>query len=102
VVDGTTEKTTIVPAGLFQSEIVVDEWRNKIYVADQTGNQVVVIDGATNTTTNFPGAGTFLWRIAVNPLTNEVYAANLVSSDATIYAGEPGKLPVPLLEFVGQ
>jgi len=67
--------------------------RNQIYVADPTGNQVVVIDGATNRTTYLPGTSTDLWRIAVNPLTNEVYAANLEGSSATIYAAAPAPLP---------
>ena len=99
-VDGETGATTTIPAGSFENEIVVDEWRNKIYVADPTGNQLVVIDGPTNTTTTAPGTGSYLWRIAVNPLTNEIYAANLLSGDATIYAGAPAKLPVTLLEFI--
>ena len=100
MVDGATEATTTISAGVLENEIVIDEWRNKIYVADPTGNQLVVIDGATNSTTTFPGTGSYLWRIAVNPLTNEVFAANLMSKNATIYAGVPGKLPLPLLEFV--
>jgi DNA-binding beta-propeller fold protein YncE len=99
-VDGETGATTTIPAGSFENEIVVDEWRNKIYVADPTGNQLVVIDGPKNTTTTAPGTGSYLWRIAVNPLTNEIYAANLLSGDATIYAGAPAKLPVTLLESI--
>jgi DNA-binding beta-propeller fold protein YncE len=56
-----------------KNEIAVDELRNQIYMADPTGNQIVVIDGgATNRTTYLPGTSTYLRRIAVNPLRNEV------------------------------
>lgn len=100
VVSPATGITTTVPAGLFENEIRVDEWRNKIYVADPTGNQLVIIDGATNTTKEVPGPGKYLWRIAMNPLTNEIYAANLMSDDVTIYVGAPGKLSLSLLESI--
>jgi DNA-binding beta-propeller fold protein YncE len=100
VVDGATKQTTAIPAGVFENELVVDESRNEFYVADPTGNQLVVINGTTNTTTAFPGTGSYLWRIAVNPLTNEVYSANLISGDATIYASEPANLLLPILELI--
>jgi YVTN family beta-propeller protein len=85
---------------LAENDIAIDEWRNKIYVADQTSNQVVVIDGLTNAMTTIPGTGSYLWKVAVNPLTNEVYAANLISNNASIYSAAPSPLPLELLEFL--
>jgi DNA-binding beta-propeller fold protein YncE len=89
--------------GCFPAQVAVNGRTNKIYVAFQIPGNIVEVDGATDkTTTTLPGTGSYLGRIAVNPLANEVYAANLISGDTTIYAGEPKKLPVTLLEFVGK
>jgi len=100
IIDGATDAITTIAAGLFENEFAVDELRNKIYIANQTGNQLVIVDGQTNAVTTVPGGGTYLWRIAVNPLTNEIYSANIIGQNATIFAGPPASLPVLLLESV--
>jgi DNA-binding beta-propeller fold protein YncE len=100
VVDGATLSSTLVPAGDFENDIAIDELRNQIYVADPTGDQLVIIDGQSNAVRTVGGTGSYLWRIAVNPLTNEIFAVNLISQDATIFSGPAVALPVPLLEVL--
>jgi YVTN family beta-propeller protein len=56
---------------------------NKIYVAQPNINTVVVIDGATNSTT-FVSAGTDPEPVAVNPVTNEIYVGNYESSNTVV------------------
>ncbi len=46
---------------------------NKIYVANFAGNNVTMIDGATNSTTTVP-AGLRPVAVAVNSVTNKIYA----------------------------
>ena len=82
-------KVKLIPAGQFQNEILVDEVHDKIYVADSAGNQVVVIDGRTRKSSTIPGAGNFAWRLALNPLTNQLCVANLMSQDVTIFDVTP-------------
>ena len=41
---------------------------------------------STNAVTTV-GGGTYLWRLAVNPLTNQIFALNLISQDATVLSG---------------
>src|ERR1017187_8388280 len=48
---------------------------NQIYVANYTGNNVTVIDGATNSTTTVT-AGQSPFDVRVNPLTNKIYVSN--------------------------
>jgi YVTN family beta-propeller protein len=59
---------------------------NKIYVANQLGNSVTVIDGATNATIPVT-VGTNPCAVAVNPVTNNVYVANLGSGNVTVIDG---------------
>src|SRR5258708_30645726 len=56
--------------------VAVNPLTNKIYVANNSGNKVIVIDGVTNAITNVP-VGVNPFTLAVNPLTNKVYVANL-------------------------
>jgi DNA-binding beta-propeller fold protein YncE len=52
-------------------------------VANYWGNNVTVIDGATNaTSTVIVGTGPI--AIAVNPITNTIYAANNNSNSVTV------------------
>jgi len=56
---------------------------NKIYVANNHGDNVTVIDGATNTTTTV-AAGTVPGGVAGNPVTNQIYVTNQNSSTFTV------------------
>ena len=72
VIDGATNTTTTLTAGVIPFAVAVNPVTNKIYVANQ-GSPVTVIDGATNATTSVATGGT---DIAVNPVTNKIYLAN--------------------------
>ena len=50
VIDGETNKTTKIRAGLEPYAVAVNEKTNKIYAANQGSNDVTVIDGATRKT----------------------------------------------------
>jgi YVTN family beta-propeller protein len=55
---------------------------NQIYVANYTGNNVTVIDGATDNTTTVT-AGQYPYDVRVNPLTNKIYVSNFCGNDPT-------------------
>ena len=55
--------------------MAVNPVTNKIYVANQSSDNVTVIDGATNATTTVP-PGRSPCAVAVNPVTNKIYVAN--------------------------
>ena len=68
-------------------EVAVNPVTNKIYVANNSSNNVTVIDGATNATTTV-AAGETPWAVAVNPVTNKIYVANyLGSNNVTVIDG---------------
>src|SRR5438445_13898925 len=80
VIDGATNATTTVNAGVGPESIAVNPVTNKIYVANagfylSNNGSVTVIDGATNSTTSV-NAGPNPTAVAVNPLTNSIYAVN--------------------------
>ncbi len=55
--------------------MAVNSVTNKIYVANEFGNTVTVIDGATNNTTTV-SVGQDPYAVAVNPVTNKIYVVN--------------------------
>ena len=52
-------------------------------MANLGSNTVTVIDGATNST-NTVTAGSFPFALAVNPVTNQIYVANINSANVTV------------------
>ena len=78
--------TTTVTAGTVPFAVAVNPVTNKIYVANNSSNDVTVIDGATNTTSTVT-AGTGPTAVAVNPVTNKIYVANLNSNNVTVIDG---------------
>lgn len=85
VIDGATNATTSVQAGVVPVAVAVNSVTNKIYVANQgdkingsSRGNITVIDGLTNATTTVtdPNAA-FPSAVAVNPVTNKIYVANL-------------------------
>src|SRR6516165_3889059 len=96
VVDGNTHSITNVPAGRRPVAVAVNEATNKIYVAnngrtnawDPNKGSVIVIDGATNSTTTITDPNAHGPRsLAINPSTNKVYVANDFSGNVTIIDG---------------
>jgi YVTN family beta-propeller protein len=68
---------TIGSAGSEPSAVAVDPTTDTVYVADESGNTVTVIDGETGTVTATIGVGTVPQAIAVDASTDTVYVANL-------------------------
>ena len=62
-------------AGDYPGAVAVNPVTNKIYVVNNSGGDVTVIDGATNDTTMAP-AGQNPVAVAVNPVTNNIYVVN--------------------------
>jgi DNA-binding beta-propeller fold protein YncE len=90
VIDGATNTTTTVAAGVFPFAVAVNPVTNKIYVANNSiYGKVTVIDGATNTTTTVT-AGAEPYDVAVNPVTNKIYVANYYSDNVTVIDHHPG------------
>jgi YVTN family beta-propeller protein len=59
---------------------------NRIYVANDTSDNVTVIDGATNATATVP-TGDHPLSVAVNPVTNKIYVACQNSDNVTVIDG---------------
>ena len=82
VIDGVTSATTSIDVGAVPSvlpgpfAVAVNPITNKVYVANNSGNSVIIIDGVTNTIKNV-AVGVNPFTLAVNPLTNKIYVANL-------------------------
>jgi len=67
--------------------VAVDPVTNKIYLAD-SGGTLTVIDGATNAiSTASNGGSASYWAIAVNPVTNLVYAINRDNGNIDVFTG---------------
>jgi YVTN family beta-propeller protein len=89
VIDGVTNNTQSVDVGFFPSALDVNPVTNKIYVANQCGNDpacggtasMTVIDGATLGTTNVAIGGHHPQAIAVNSVTNKIYVPSDCYSD---------------------
>jgi YVTN family beta-propeller protein len=75
-----------VPTGSFPSAAAVNPVTNKIYITDEAGDDVTVIDGATNVTTTV-SAGDRPLGVAVNPVTNKIYVANWTGNRVTVIDG---------------
>src|SRR5438128_11996310 len=64
-----------IAAGTNPSAIAINPITNKIYVTNETSDNVTVIDGRTRTATTVAVGKRPLW-VAVNPETNKVYVSN--------------------------
>ena len=99
VIDGATNSTTTLNVGVHPYAVAVNPVTNKIYVANNCGNDlncrslstVTVIDGATNNTVTV-NAGAFPYALAVNSATNKIYVANICGGDLT--CSSPGTVTV--------
>ena len=86
---GTVQADTVaatVAAGDGPRAVAVNPVTNKIYVANQSGRTVTVIDGRDHSTTTVT-AGSLSVAVAVNPVTNKIYVANASSGDVTVIDG---------------
>jgi YVTN family beta-propeller protein len=95
VIDGATNATSTIAVGGFP--LAVDQVSNKIYAA--FGGNVRVIDGLTNTTTTLATAINVFADVAVNPVTNKIYAANFIDEDVVVVT-EAQTQPIPLVTAI--
>ncbi len=98
VIDGATDATTTVPAGVAPNTVAVDQVRNKIYVVNLDGNCTTIIDGKTNTSTTIGNIGNGAADLAVDVLTNRFYVMNNAGSEIPIFSVAGGPFPIPLLD----
>jgi YVTN family beta-propeller protein len=92
VIDGATDTvlTTITGVGTCPWGIGVNTTTNEIYVTDNGGigtPQVNVIDGNTNTVTHSINLGERVGFVAVNSVTNKVYATLFTSGQVAVIDG---------------
>jgi DNA-binding beta-propeller fold protein YncE len=91
VIDGSNNSFAVVPTG-YALEVAIDELRNKIYLLS-AGDTITVIDGETNRTSSISTLGSSANSLALDVLTNQVYAANLYNNNVSVLNGPAG---VPL------
>ena len=60
---------------------------NRIYVTNDSSDNVSVIDGASNTVVATVAVGSYPHGVAVNPNTNRIYVANSVSNNVSVIDG---------------
>ncbi len=88
VIDGITNAVeSTITVGQRPIAAAINEVTNKIYVANNWGNSVTVIDGATGNTETI-AAGNSPRFIAINDLTNRVYVVNYRDSSVTVIDGK--------------
>jgi YVTN family beta-propeller protein len=80
-----------VPVVNYPQAITVNTFTNKIYVLEESANQITEIDGLTNVTTNI-SLGTnpissLNGALAVNPLTDTIYAVDGVNDHLSVIDG---------------
>jgi YVTN family beta-propeller protein len=99
VIDGKTNVVTAtIPVGNKPSNIAVNPVTDKAYVANLGDNTISVIDGKTNKVTatihkiklihNIISVGKDPAGIAVNPVTDKAYAANLFDNTVSVIDGK--------------
>ncbi len=89
VIDGATNNSTSVKVGIRPFALDVNTVTNKIYVANQCGDDpscnrtatMTVIDGATLATTDVPIGGYLPSTLAVNSVTNKIYVPDYCGYD---------------------
>ncbi len=95
VIDGITDSTVTVNAGVDPWSAAVNATTNKVYVTNYCGRDpycedptgtVTVVDGATNGTATVD-VGTRPIAVAVNPVTNTIYVVNVTSNNVTVIDG---------------
>jgi YVTN family beta-propeller protein len=96
VIDGVTNNPTSVGVGVYPYGIDVNSVTNKIYVANNCGDDLncqskatmTVIDGQTLGTTDVSIGGYYPYAIAVNSITNKIYVPADCSGDPSCQ-GDP-------------
>src|SRR5882762_4626803 len=93
--------TTTVAVGSAPLAVAANPVTNKIYVANFSSNNVTVIDGATNTTTNVDASGIEPVAVAVNPVTNKIYVVDTGTFTVTVIDGATNTRTSIVLDTAG-
>jgi YVTN family beta-propeller protein len=102
VIDGATNNPTSVNVGFYPYAVDVNTVTNKIYVANQCGDDaycgstatMTVIDGASLATTDVAIGGYYPYAIAVNSATNKIYVPTECYSDVSCQGASNGTVSV--------
>ena len=91
-----TAASPTISVGIGPNGVAVNPSTNTVYVANDAGNSVSVINGSTNTVTATVSVGSFPNSVAVNPSTNTVYVANANDNSVSVINGSilPSAPPV--------
>ena len=81
------DTTLYLGVGLGPNALVYDSVSNKVYCANYAGDNVTVIDGATNQVITTMRAGSGPYALCSNPQDNKVYCANYDSHSVTVIDG---------------
>ncbi|MBI2471289.1 MAG: carboxypeptidase regulatory-like domain-containing protein [Planctomycetes bacterium] len=79
--------TATISVGSYPWGVGVNSTTNRIYVTNNSGNTVSVIDGATNTVTATISVGSSPSYVGVNPSTNRIYVSNGNSNTVSVIDG---------------
>src|SRR5499427_4582538 len=82
---------TCVPIGNHPQALAVNAFTNRIYVLEESANQVTEIDGLTNAAVTIPlgtnSESSLNGALAINPITNTIYAVDGVNNHLSIIDG---------------
>jgi YVTN family beta-propeller protein len=94
VIDGTTNTLVMeIPTPIEARYLAFDPVDRLLYVGDTETDEVVVIDGVSNTIVNSVSVDSGIWRIATDGVTPRAYTANRNAGTVTLL-GEPEPLPL--------
>ncbi|MCK4252183.1 YncE family protein, partial [candidate division WOR-3 bacterium] len=78
---------TTIAVGDRPCALVYNPTHNKVYCANTWGNDITVIDGATNKVITTIGVGLYPYALVYNPTNNKVYCTNLFNDNVTVIDG---------------
>ena len=85
--DPAKKATASVRVGAEPVAIAVNEATNRIYVANNGGGSVSVIDGTSDSVTATVKVGQLPYVLAVNPVTDKIFVSNTFSNAITLIDG---------------
>jgi YVTN family beta-propeller protein len=101
IIDGNRKTISVVPKQFYTAHIAIDESAGKIYVTDQHGTAVTIIDAYTDSISGVVNVGNAPSSMAVNPVTHKVYVAAGLNNITVIddvayptYDRPTGKMPM--------
>jgi YVTN family beta-propeller protein len=87
VFDREKAATVTVTVGKDPVALAINETTNRIYVANNGGGSVSVIDGSNDAVVATVNVGALPYVLAVNPVTNKIFVSNTFSDKITLIDG---------------